>query len=115
MPGNSQAHKRRRNPERTGFVWGDKMNKKTSELVAKVPEVIFLFWIVKIFARTLGETGGDAVSRRDDQPCPSLQERPPIGVIAPSQRTLVNAIIYKAPLKMRIPARTCMEFLASFQ
>ena len=89
--------------------------RKKSELIAKVPQVTFLFWIVKIFARTLGETGGDAVSRRDDQPCPSLQERPPIGVIAPSQRTLVNAIIYKAPLKMRIPARTCMEFLASFQ
>ncbi len=87
------------------------MDEKQSELIAKVPQVTFLFWIVKIFARTLGE----AVSRRDDQPCPSLQERPPIGVIAPSQRTLVNAIIYKAPLKMRIPARTCMEFLASFQ
>ncbi|MCA9292344.1 MAG: hypothetical protein KDA20_00860 [Phycisphaerales bacterium] len=28
----------------------------------KVPEVVFLFWIIKIAATTLGETGGDAVS-----------------------------------------------------
>jgi len=30
--------------------------------VNKVPEVTFLFWILKIAATTLGETGGDAVS-----------------------------------------------------
>ena len=29
---------------------------------SKVPEVTAVFWIVKIFATTLGETGGDAVS-----------------------------------------------------
>jgi uncharacterized membrane-anchored protein len=29
---------------------------------AKVPEVTLTFWMVKIFATTLGETGGDAVS-----------------------------------------------------
>ena len=90
------------------------MDEKQSDLFAKVPEVTFLLWIVKIFATMLGETGGDAVSRRDDQLCPSLQERPPIGAIAPSQRTLVDAITYKAPLKMRIPARPCVEFSASF-
>lgn len=28
----------------------------------KVPEVTLIFWIIKIFATTLGETGGDAVS-----------------------------------------------------
>src|SRR4051812_11706824 len=33
-----------------------------SELVAKVPQVTLLFWIVKILATTLGETGGDAVT-----------------------------------------------------
>jgi uncharacterized membrane-anchored protein len=32
------------------------------ELVAKVPQVTVLFWIVKILATTLGETGGDAVT-----------------------------------------------------
>ena len=29
---------------------------------AKVPEVTFAFWLIKIAATTLGETGGDAVS-----------------------------------------------------
>lgn len=38
------------------------MNKETSELVAKVPQVTLLFWIIKILATTLGETGGDAVT-----------------------------------------------------
>lgn len=30
--------------------------------LSKVPEVVLLFWIIKIAATTLGETGGDAVS-----------------------------------------------------
>ena len=38
------------------------MNKQTSELVAKVPLVTLVFWIIKILATTLGETGGDAVT-----------------------------------------------------
>src|ERR1700742_4136709 len=32
------------------------------DLVAKVPQVTLLFWIIKILATTLGETGGDAVT-----------------------------------------------------
>jgi uncharacterized membrane-anchored protein len=32
------------------------------ERLSKVPEVTLLFWIIKIAATTLGETGGDAVS-----------------------------------------------------
>jgi uncharacterized membrane-anchored protein len=32
------------------------------ELLSKVPEVTLVFWIIKILATTLGETGGDAVS-----------------------------------------------------
>src|SRR5690348_8892094 len=31
-------------------------------LPAKVPQVTLLFWIIKILATTLGETGGDAVT-----------------------------------------------------
>lgn len=34
----------------------------SSASLAKVPEVTLLFWIIKIAATTLGETGGDAVS-----------------------------------------------------
>lgn len=32
------------------------------KLLSKVPEVTLIFWIIKIFATTLGETGGDALS-----------------------------------------------------
>src|SRR6201987_1568995 len=39
-----------------------KMDDEKSELIAKVPQVTFLFWIIKILATTLGETGGDAVT-----------------------------------------------------
>ena len=38
------------------------MDEERSELVAKVPQVTILFWIVKVLATTLGETGGDAVT-----------------------------------------------------
>ena len=38
------------------------MNEETSQLIAKVPQVTFVFWIIKILATTLGETGGDAVT-----------------------------------------------------
>jgi uncharacterized membrane-anchored protein len=31
-------------------------------LLSKVPEVTLMFWVIKIVATTLGETGGDAVS-----------------------------------------------------
>lgn len=34
----------------------------TSELLSKVPLVTFMFWIIKVFATTVGETGGDALS-----------------------------------------------------
>lgn len=36
------------------------------EAVSKVPEVTLVFWIIKILATTLGETGGDAVSMSMD-------------------------------------------------
>src|SRR2546430_7538021 len=38
------------------------MDEGKSGLVAKVPHVTLLFWIIKILATTLGETGGDAVT-----------------------------------------------------
>ena len=40
----------------------NKIDEEASELVAKVPLVTLLFWIIKILATTLGETGGDAVT-----------------------------------------------------
>ena len=32
------------------------------DLLSKVPQVTIAFWIIKILATTLGETGGDAVT-----------------------------------------------------
>ncbi len=32
------------------------------EMLSKVPEVTLMFWVIKILATTLGETGGDALS-----------------------------------------------------
>src|ERR1051326_8010494 len=37
-------------------------NSNLDAIAAKVPQVTLLFWIIKIFATTLGETGGDAVT-----------------------------------------------------
>src|SRR5580704_4143065 len=34
--------------------------------MSKVPELTFIFWLIKIAATTLGETGGDAVSMSMD-------------------------------------------------
>lgn len=42
------------------------MNKEPQEILSKVPEVTLVFWIIKILATTLGETGGDAVSMSMD-------------------------------------------------
>ena len=38
------------------------MNPDANRTLSKVPEVTLGFWIIKILATTLGETGGDAVS-----------------------------------------------------
>lgn len=38
------------------------MNNTTEHTLSKVPEITLIFWIIKIAATTLGETGGDAVS-----------------------------------------------------
>ena len=37
-------------------------NSHLDTIVSKVPQVTFAFWIIKILATTLGETGGDAVT-----------------------------------------------------
>ncbi len=42
------------------------MNTRTQDALSKVPEVTLGFWIIKILATTLGETGGDAVSMSMD-------------------------------------------------
>jgi uncharacterized membrane-anchored protein len=38
------------------------MNETASATLSKVPEVTLVFWVIKIAATTLGETGGDSVT-----------------------------------------------------
>ena len=38
------------------------MNARSTETLSKVPAVTIGFWVIKVLATTLGETGGDAVS-----------------------------------------------------
>lgn len=38
------------------------MNTTKQEVLSKVPEITLIFWIIKVLATTLGETGGDALS-----------------------------------------------------
>ncbi len=45
-----------RAPSPTPGAWHD------NDELSKVPQVTLAFWVVKIFATTLGETGGDALS-----------------------------------------------------
>src|SRR5579883_3555296 len=40
----------------------DVIERATPVALSKVPEVTLVFWIVKIAATTLGETGGDSVT-----------------------------------------------------
>jgi len=42
------------------------MNNVKQQIAGKVPEVTLMFWVIKILATTLGETGGDALSMSMD-------------------------------------------------
>lgn len=43
-----------------------RMKAATRETLSKVPEVTLTFWIIKVLATTLGETGGDSVTMSMD-------------------------------------------------
>jgi uncharacterized membrane-anchored protein len=38
------------------------MHEQVKQVISKVPEVTLGFWVIKVIATTLGETGGDAVT-----------------------------------------------------
>ena len=48
--------------ERHSLTIWELMNTTNETTLSKVPEVTLVFWIIKILATTLGETGGDAVT-----------------------------------------------------
>jgi uncharacterized membrane-anchored protein len=49
-------------PHPAASAFMEKHMRREESLTAKVPEVTLGFWLIKIAATTLGETGGDAVS-----------------------------------------------------
>jgi len=49
-------------PANAGATYGADRNGTVEATPSKVPEVTLTFWLIKILATTLGETGGDAVS-----------------------------------------------------
>jgi uncharacterized membrane-anchored protein len=61
------------------------------QILSKVPEVTLVFWIIKILATTLGETGGDALSM-------SLQ----LGYLV---STGIFAVIFLAAVAVQITAK----------
>jgi len=65
--------------------------------LVKVPEVTLVFWIIKIAATTLGETGGDAVSMSMD-----------LGYLV---STLIFALIFGAAVYFQIRAKGFHPFL----
>jgi uncharacterized membrane-anchored protein len=61
------------------------------EALSKVPEITLVFWLIKILATTLGETGGDAVSMSMD-----------LGYLV---GTMIFAAIFVAAVAVQISAR----------
>ena len=67
------------------------MNNQSEHIVSKVPEITLLFWIIKIAATPLGETGGDAVTMSMD-----------LGYLV---GTLIFAVIFLIAVCAQIKAR----------
>jgi uncharacterized membrane-anchored protein len=70
---------------------------RTDDTMSKVPEVTLLFWIIKIAATTLGETGGDAVSMSMD-----------LGYL---EATAIFAVIFMLAVAAQIVAKTFNPYL----
>ncbi len=73
------------------------MNTSAKKALSKVPEVTLVFWIIKIAATTLGETGGDAVSM-------SMNLGYLIG-------TVIFSAVFLAAVFAQIKAKTFQPFL----
>ena len=73
------------------------MKSSTDQALAKVPEVTLAFWLIKIAATTLGETGGDAVSMSLD-----------LGYLV---STVIFAAIFLAAVLVQVKAKGFHPFL----
>ncbi len=76
------------------------MSHEARNAFAKVPEVTLLFWVIKIAATTLGETGGDAVTM-------TMKLGYLIG-------TVIFAVIFAASVSAQISAKRFHPFLYWF-
>ena len=76
---------------------GPPMNTSNEVTPSKVPQVTFLFWLIKIAATTLGETGGDAVSMSMD-----------LGYLV---GTAIFAVLFVAAVYFQIAARKFHPFV----
>jgi len=76
------------------------VNTATGSTASKVPEVTLLFWIIKIAATTLGETGGDTVSMSMD-----------LGYLA---ATAIFAALFVAAVGIQIAAKRFRPFVYWF-
>jgi uncharacterized membrane-anchored protein len=87
---------------------------ETSEIrFSKVPQVTLLFWIIKIFCTTLGETGGDAVTMswlRADAPGMDTQSK----YLAYLAGTAIFAAIFLVAVAVQIKAKKFHPFLYWF-
>ena len=68
------------------------MHSNTDNIISKVPEITLAFWMIKILATTLGETGGDALSMSMD-----------LGYLV---STAIFAVIFFAAVSAQISAKS---------
>ena len=91
------------------------MKTPTEQALAKVPEVTLGFWLIKIAATTLGETGGDAVSMSMNLlPGEHRHFRralPPVAVVAQIRAKRFHPLLYWATI---IATTTVGTTLADF-
>jgi len=73
------------------------MNTSAEKALIKVPEITLIFWIIKIAATTLGETGGDAVSMSMN-----------LGYLV---GTVIFAAVFFAAVFAQVKAKTFRPFL----
>ena len=73
------------------------MNAERDDFVSKVPEITLGFWIIKILATTLGETGGDALSMTLD-----------LGYLA---STAIFAVVFAITVAAQIVAKRFQPWL----
>ncbi len=57
-----RAFERPQNDVSSGDLAGAESREQLRDFIAKVPAITVAFWVVKILATTLGETGGDSLS-----------------------------------------------------